>query len=159
MLTNYINTKRKSKDILLMTHIVVGYPDLETSFKIVETMVNSGVDLMELQIPFSEPIADGPTILYANHIALKNGVKTKNCFEFSFKITQMFDIPFLFMTYYNILFKYGVSKFALDMKKSGLKGAIVPDLPPEEGKEYIEAMKKIILTQFLFLLPLLMMKD
>ncbi|MEJ5284562.1 MAG: tryptophan synthase subunit alpha [Brevinematia bacterium] len=153
MLTNYINRKRKSKDILLMTHIVIGYPDLPTSLKIVETMVDSGVDLMELQIPFSEPIADGPTILYANHIALKNGVKTKDCFEFSSKITQMFDIPFLFMTYYNILFKYGVSNFAIDTKKSGLKGAIVPDLPPEEGKEYLDSMKENNLNPIFIFTP------
>ncbi|MCX7820310.1 MAG: tryptophan synthase subunit alpha [Brevinematales bacterium] len=141
MLTNYINERRKSKEILLMTHIVIGYPDIKTSLKIVETMVNAGVDLMELQIPFSEPIADGPTILYANHLALKNGVRTRDCFEFAAKITSTFDIPFLFMTYYNILFKYGVKNFVFEMEKVAIKGAIVPDLPPEEGEEYISSMK------------------
>ncbi len=153
MLTDYINKKKCSKEILLMTHIVIGYPDLSTSMKIVETMVNSGVDLMELQIPFSEPIADGPTILYANHIALKNGIKTKDCFEFAGKITQMFEIPFLFMSYYNIVFKYGVKNFVNEMDKNRLKGAIVPDLTPEEGGGYIEVMKQRGLSPIFIFTP------
>ena len=66
MLEEYINNRVKEKGILLMTHIVLGYPSLDDSFKIVEAMVEAGVDLMELQIPFSEPIADGPVILRAN---------------------------------------------------------------------------------------------
>lgn len=131
MLQNYINERRKNKEILLMTHIVIGYPDINTSLKIVDEMVNAGVDLMELQIPFSEPIADGPTILHANHIALKNGINTKKCFDFAKEISTQYEIPFLFMTYYNILFKYGVKKFTSEMKINNLKGAIVPDLPPE----------------------------
>ena len=70
MLEGYIKDRLKEKNILLMTHIVLGYPSLEDSFKIVEAMVNAGVDLMELQIPFSEPIADGPVILRANQASL-----------------------------------------------------------------------------------------
>ena len=66
MLESYIKTRRKEKRILLMTHIVLGYPTFEDSAALIDTMVNAGVDLMELQIPFSEPIADGPVILHAN---------------------------------------------------------------------------------------------
>ena len=65
-LEDYIRKKREDKDILLMTHIVLGYPSMEDSLKMIEVMVRAGVDVMELQIPFSEPIADGPTILQAN---------------------------------------------------------------------------------------------
>ncbi|MBF0574160.1 MAG: tryptophan synthase subunit alpha [Desulfamplus sp.] len=141
MLEKYIQKSLKTKDILLMTHIVVGYPSLDASMKIVEEMVKAGVDLMELQIPFSEPMADGPVILKANQKSLESGTTVKDCFEFAQKVSSRFDIPFLFMTYYNILYKYGVQSFVEDMVKVGIKGAIIPDLPPEEGIEYEEAMK------------------
>ena len=125
-----------------MTHIVLGYPSFEDSYEIVKAMVDGGVDIMELQIPFSEPIADGPVILQANQKALAGGTTVRACLDFAQDIADTFDIPFLFMTYYNILFKYGVKEFATTMAKRGLRGAIVPDLPPEEGKEYLEAMNK-----------------
>lgn len=141
MLEQYIKNRLKEKDILLMTHIVIGYPDFDTSYRIVEQMVGAGVDLMELQIPFSEPIADGPVILHANQKSLEKGARVKRCMDFAKDITRAFDIPFLFMTYYNILFKFGVADFADRMAEDGIRGAIVPDLPPEEGGEYLDAMK------------------
>jgi tryptophan synthase alpha chain len=141
MLESYIRRQRKEKDILLMTHIVIGYPSLEASYETVAAMVRAGVDLMELQIPFSEPTADGPVILKANQESLASGITVQDCIEFGERAASEFDIPFLFMTYYNILFKYGVEKFAGRMAQAGLKGAIVPDLPPEEGEEYLGAMK------------------
>lgn len=140
MLKTYIEDRLKEKDILLMTHIVLGYPNIEDSFNIIKAMVEGGVDLMELQIPFSEPIADGPVILHANQKALEAGATVKDCLAFAKDVTKTFDIPFLFMTYYNILFKYGVNRFASEMAKGGLKGAIIPDLPPEEGQDYLQAM-------------------
>lgn len=140
MLEKYIKERLQEKEILLMTHIVIGYPSFEESFKIVETMVKAGVDLMELQIPFSEPVADGPVILHANQESLKAGSTVAKCIEFAEKAASSFDIPFLFMSYYNILFKYGVDRFVGMMKDKGLKGAIVPDVPHEEGDEYLGAM-------------------
>lgn len=142
MLETYIRQRRESGEILLMTHIVIGYPDFEESFRIVEAMVSAGVDMMELQIPFSEPIADGPVILRANQASLARGARVEACLEFGRKVNEAFDIPFLFMTYYNILFKYGVERFAGAMGEAGLKGAIVPDLPPEEGAGYLDAMER-----------------
>jgi len=142
MLKSYIKKKLETKDILLMTHIVIGYPSFEDSMNIVEQMVESGVDLMELQIPFSEPMADGPVILRANQKSLENGSSVKKCFEFAEKAAKRFDIPFLFMSYANILYKYGMEKFSDQMAAMDIKGAIVPDIPPEEGKDYINAMKK-----------------
>jgi tryptophan synthase alpha chain len=141
MLESYLKKRLEEKEILLMTHIVLGYPTFDDSLRIIEKMVKAGVDLMELQIPFSEPIADGPVILHANQRSLAAGATVKKCFEFAQKVAQSFDIPFLFMSYYNILFKYGVNSFAAKVKEIGLKGAIVPDLPPEEGKEYLKAME------------------
>nr|WP_084068325.1 tryptophan synthase subunit alpha [Desulfocicer vacuolatum] len=140
MLEAYIREKREKKDILLMTHIVLGYPSMEASMEIVAQMVAAGVDLMELQIPFSEPMADGPVILKANQKALEAGVRVADCFKFAKEATKRFEIPFLFMTYTNILFKYGMEAFAGDMARAGIKGAIVPDLPPEEGDAYLNAM-------------------
>ncbi len=140
MLETYIKKRLQQKPILLMTHIVMGYPSFEDSYEIVKQMVEAGVDLMELQIPFSEPMADGPVILKANQKALEAGSTVEKCFEFAQKVCNEFDIPFLFMSYANILFRKGYRQFAGRMKDVGLKGAIVPDLPPEEGEDYMAAM-------------------
>ena len=96
---------------------------------------------MELQIPFSEPIADGPVILSANQKALIGGTTVQACLDFSHQMTKTFDIPFLIMSYYNILFKYGVKRFVSNMAEGNLQGSIIPDLPPEEGQAYLSAMR------------------
>ena len=153
MLETYLKKRLKEKEILLMTHIVLGYPSFEDAFRIVETMVNTGVDLMELQIPFSEPIADGPIILHANQKALAGGATVQKCMDFARKAAQSFNIPFLFMSYYNILFKYGVERFAGEMHNSGMVGAIIPDLPPEEGRDYLDAMEKYHLSPIFIFSP------
>jgi len=142
MLENRLRKQMVEKEILLMTHIVLGYPSFEDSLEIVRAMVDAGVDVMELQIPFSEPIADGPVILHANQKSLKQGATVRRCLDFGQCVTREFDIPFLFMTYYNILYRYGVDRFAEAMADNGLTGAIVPDLPPEEGSDYLEAMER-----------------
>jgi tryptophan synthase alpha chain len=141
-LSETIRQALQTKPILLMTHIVVGYPDLQTSYQLVDAMVEAGVDLMELQIPFSEPVADGPVILHANQRALEGGIRVDDCFEFARHVTAKHSIPFLFMSYYNVLFKRGLVRFAEDSKAAGICGAIVPDCPPEEGDEYVAAMAK-----------------
>lgn len=136
MLEDHIRQKAKERGILLMAHVVMGYPDLEESFELVKAIVSAGVDVMELQIPFSEPIADGPVILKANQSALAAGVKVDDCFKFANRVTKAFDIPFLFMTYYNIVFKRGEERFFAEAKAAGIRGTIVPDVPPEEGESY-----------------------
>ncbi len=142
MLEHYLRERLREKGILLMTHIVLGYPDFETSMNIVASMVAAGVDMMELQIPFSEPIADGPVILHANQRSLAAGSSVRRCLDFGREAAARFPIPFLFMSYYNILYRFGVERFASVIKDSGLQGTIVPDLPPEEGAEYMQAMQK-----------------
>jgi tryptophan synthase alpha chain len=137
-----IRKQREKKDILLMTHIVLGYPSLEASRQIAHAMVEAGVDLMELQIPFSEPIADGPVILHANQRALANGVTVEACFQLAKQLTQELPIPFLFMSYYNIAWMRGVQRFARDTRAAGLKGAIIPDLPFEEGEALLSAFEE-----------------
>lgn len=153
MLEQYVNQKRREQEILLMTHIVIGYPDLPTSLALVEAMVEAGVELMELQIPFSEPMADGPVILHANQEALKTGITVDQCFDFASQVSQRFDIPFLFMSYYNILFRQGVERFVERSKQAGMVGAIVPDLPPEEATDYLAAMKRAELDPIFIFSP------
>jgi len=104
-------------------------------------MVEAGVDLMELQIPFSEPMADGPVIVTANQKALAGGSTVERCLDFAATVTRRHGIPFLFMSYYNVLLRAGVAQFAKRMKAAGIVGAIVPDLPPEEAGEYLPAME------------------
>ncbi len=136
-----------------MTHIVLGYPNFDTSLRLVEAMAKAGVDLMELQIPFSEPIADGPVILHANQEALSHGSTVERCFELAGEVAKRFDIPFLFMSYYNVLFRHGVQKFAARMQASKVHGAIVPDLPPEESGEYLKAMQENALNPIFIFAP------
>lgn len=116
-------------------------------------MVASGVDLMELQIPFSEPTADGPVIVHANQQALKDGTTVKDCLNLAQTAARNFDIPFLLMSYYNIPFRYGGDRFITVMSHSGLRGAIIPDLPPEEGRDYLDAMQEYGLAPILIFAP------
>ena len=153
MLETYLKKRLRKKEILLMTHIVVGYPSFEESMDLVETMVEAGVDLMELQIPFSEPMADGPVILRANQRALERGATVEKCLAFAAQAARRFGIPFLIMTYYNILFKYGVDPFVARMAEAELQGAIIPDLPPEEGEAYLKAMEYHGLSPVLIFSP------
>lgn len=153
MLEEYINESLQKKDILLMTHIVMGYPSFEASLQIVESMVAAGVDLMELQIPFSEPIADGPVILAANQKAIENGATVDRCLQFAQAVANRFDIPFLFMSYFNIPYKFGITDFVESMAAIGLKGAIIPDLPPEEGRKYLAEMERRALAPILIFSP------
>ena len=153
MLSSYLKNRLAKKEILLMTHIVLGYPSFEASKRIIEAMVSAGVDLMELQIPFSEPTADGPVIARANQKALEDGVTVAECLELAETAARRYDIPFLMMGYYNILYKYGLRQFVSAMKDKGLQGAIFPDIPPEEGWEYLEAMQERDLAPIMIFSP------
>jgi tryptophan synthase alpha chain len=137
-----IRKRREKKDILLMTHIVLGYPSMDASRKIAHQMVEAGVDLMELQIPFSEPIADGPVILHANQRALAAGATVDRCFELAAQLAKELPIPFLFMSYYNVAWKRGIERFAAQTREAGLRGAIIPDLPFEEGATLLSAFEQ-----------------
>lgn len=149
----YLRKRLGENDILLMTHIVLGYPSFDDNLRIIETMVAAGVDLMELQIPFSRPTADGPVIARANQKALKGGATVKDCLNLAETAARSFDIPFLLMSYYNIPFRYGVDRFVAAMSHGGLRGAIIPDLPPEEERAYLDAMHAHNLAPILIFSP------
>lgn len=141
MTMNKLNKKlqeiKKKKGIGLMTHVVVGYPSLEHTVNLVKTMEKAGVDFVELQIPFSDPLADGPTIMRACENALKNGIKVKDAFSVMKTLSGEVSTPLIFMAYYNNVFKYGVEKFCKDAADVGVSGLIVPDMPiEEEGNEH-----------------------
>ena len=135
----------------LMTHIVLGYPSMEESMKLVETMAGCGVDFIEIQIPFSDPTADGPVITRACQAALDGGVRVQDAFEFMDAVSGRFELPFLFMSYFNIAFAYrqaasggrggadGVAGFAAAAAAAGSSGLILPDLPPEMVREGYKA--------------------
>lgn len=143
MLESYIREQKEKKDILLMTHIVLGYPSFEASVQVVDAMVEAGVDLIELQIPFSEPIADGPVILHANQKALNAGSTVERCFDVAEQLAKRHPtVPLLFMSYYNVAFKKGLPEFVRETKQVGVRGAIIPDLPHEEGDEFFGLMKE-----------------
>ena len=140
-LEKIIRNRLQERKILLMTHLVLGYPSFEVNREVIRQMVENGVDLIEMQIPFTEPMADGPMILKANQESIARGAKVEECLEFAKEITAEFHIPFLFMTYYNILYKYGVNAFINCAYDIDIQGFIIPDLPLEEGVEYIELVK------------------
>ncbi len=152
-LEQQLRDKLHKKDILLMTHIVLGYPSLEVNREVIKQMVENGVDCIEMQIPFSEPMADGPVILKANQDALAAGITVTDCFTFAAETVQKHDIPFLFMTYYNIIFKYGEEAFFKRASECGLKGFIVPDLPPEMGESFLALAEKYQLSPILIYAP------
>ncbi|MDC0358997.1 tryptophan synthase subunit alpha [Oligoflexia bacterium] len=131
---------RKSKDILIMSHAVMGYPSFEVDRKLIDALVGADVELIELQFPFSEPIADGPTLLKANHQAVSAGTTVDQCFAFAGEITSVYPATsFLIMTYYNILYARGVERFIKEAAKAGVLGVIVPDITPEQAEEYLAA--------------------
>jgi tryptophan synthase alpha chain len=152
-LADQLREARSKKEILLMTHLVLGYPSLAINREVIEQMVANGVDIIELQIPFSEPMADGPMIIKANQEAIAGGTKVADCLAFAAEMAAQYDIPFLFMTYYNILFKYGLKDFLLKAKEIGIRGCIIPDLPPEEGEEYLRLSRELELAPIQIFAP------
>jgi len=119
----------------LIPYITIGYPSIEATLKVVPLLADSGCDIVELGIPFSDPLADGATIQKASFAALQNGVTPKLCLEVAQQLSQQVDIPLVFMTYFNPVFSYGLKEFCTACTRSGINGLIIPDLPPEEGSE------------------------
>ncbi len=127
----------------IMTHVVAGYPNKQTTIELVKMMENYGVDFVEIQIPFSDPMADGPTIMKANQAVLDNGFNLLDVFEMTKEITSSVNIPILFMTYINVPFVYGLEKFCKKASEIGVSGLIVPDIPyDEKGENFLEIVKK-----------------
>lgn len=127
----------------IMTHLVCGYPNIEESQKLINVL-NKYSTFIEVQIPFSDPIADWPIITDANEKALENWITPSKCFEFLEKNTKNNDTNILIMTYYNIVYNYGVEKFIKKSKQIWIYGFIIPDMPydEKEWQELINLCKK-----------------
>jgi len=119
----------------LIAYVTVGYPSIEATLKVVPVLADSGCDIIELGIPFSDPLADGVTIQNSSFHALQNGVTPRLCLELAGQLSQKVDIPLVFMTYYNPVLKYGLEKFSTACAGAGISGIIIPDLPPDEGSD------------------------
>ena len=122
----------------LMTHVVLGYPTLRESIEIVRTMSDCGVSIIELQIPFSDPIADGTTIMRANEASLARGTDTADCLRALEKLSSKTDVPLIVMSYFNPAFNYrggGLRAFCRDTASAGAQGLIVPDVPVDANRE------------------------
>ena len=145
---------KSMKEKALICYIVAGYPDIRTSEDIITSLINGGADIIEIGIPFSDPIADGSTIQDAIQNSLTSGTTPDMCLELASRIRKTFpDIPLIIMTYSNILFRKGYIQFAQQAKKSGIDGFIIPDIPIEEAKEYLDSVKNIGISTIFLVSP------
>jgi len=130
------NLKEKGK-IALIPFIVAGDPALEITEALALKMAESGADIIEIGVPFSDPLADGPTIQVAYQRALRNGIHLEEIFRLTERLKRI-TTPLVLMTYFNPVFLYGLKDFAERCKGSGIDGVIIPDLPPEEAGAWVE---------------------
>src|SRR5688572_32847960 len=138
----------------LICYAVAGYPDIMTSEHIITSLINGGADIIEIGIPFSDPIADGSTIQDAIQNSLIAGTTPDMCLELSSRIRKTFpNIPLIIMTYSNILYRKGYIQFAKKAKESGIDGFIIPDIPIEESKEYLNTMQNIGMSTIFLVSP------
>jgi tryptophan synthase alpha chain len=121
----------------LIGYLPVGFPDLQTSIDAAVALVENGVDVLELGVPYSDPVMDGLVIQKATQAALANGFKLAHAFEAVHAITSRVDAPVLVMTYFNPVFQYGVGRFADDLKAAGGAGLITPDLVADQADEWL----------------------
>lgn len=126
----------------LVGYLPLGYPDLQGSIEAAVTLAENGFDLIELGIPYSDPVMDGPVIQRAAQQALEQGFRLSDVFEATAAIRARTDIPLLVMSYWNPLFQFGIDSFAEQFKAAGGNGIITPDLIPDEAAEWITAAKK-----------------
>ncbi len=121
---------------LLVPFFTAGYPDLNTSLELVRAAVDNGASIVELGMPFSDPMADGPSIQYSSYEALKRGISLKKILGGVEALRRKVDVPLVLMGYYNPVFAYGTDRFLRDCASAGVDGLIIPDLGVEEASDY-----------------------
>lgn len=136
------NALKKSKKKALIFFLTAGDPSLKATEDLVPALEKEGADLIELGVPFSDPLADGPVIQAASNRSLKHGTNLEKILSTVRRIREKSEIPLLLMSYLNPVFSYGLERFAREAKAAGVDGLIVPDLPPEEGRDIQAVMKK-----------------
>lgn len=132
-LQNYLLNRRKENQKLLSLFLTAGFPQIDATLPLLRLLDESGADLIELGIPFSDPLADGPTIQRASQIALQNGVTLKKVLEMATAVKPQLQAPLILMGYYNPILQFGPQEFAQAAAEAGVQGLIIPDLPPEES--------------------------
>ena len=146
---NKLFENRKKK--ILSVYFTAGYPELNNTAEIIRELDKSGVDMIEIGMPFSDPVADGPVIQRSSEQALRNGMTLNLLFDQMSALRELTDIPVILMGYINPVFRFGVEKFLMKCRETGIDGTIIPDLPVEEFKESYEPLfiKNNILNIFL----------
>jgi tryptophan synthase alpha chain len=131
--------KTKNKNILSI-YFTSGYPELNSTVSVITELAKSGIDMIEIGIPFSDPVADGPVIQRSSEKALKNGMSLNILFEQLRNVREITDIPLLLMGYINPVFKFGFENFLRKCSETGIDGTIIPDLPVETYREEYESL-------------------
>ena len=135
---NRIQEKLKEDKKLLSIYFTAGYPSLNDTVTIIKDLEKNGVDMIEIGLPFSDPLADGPTIQESSTIALKNGMTTNILFEQLKDIRKSVQIPLIIMGYFNPMMQYGIEAFCAKCQEIGIDGLIIPDLPVAEYHEHYQ---------------------
>ena len=148
----FLELKKQNKKAFI-AFITAGDPDLATTEKLVLAFENSGVDIVELGVPFSDPLADGPTIQAASQRSLSKGTTLLKILALVKRLRQKTQMPICLMTYYNPVFHFGEQAFVTQAVKAGVDGMIIPDLPPEEATSFINKARKVNLATIFFLAP------
>lgn len=151
-LTKAFERAHKENRGVLIPYFMCGYPSFPQSIKLILAAAKMGADIIELGMPFSDPLADGATIQHAGHIAIENGMTISGCLEIAYKISTRSDVPLILMGYYNPILVYGLEAFCQSAVESGVCGLIIPDLPPEEAEPLQQAAQKLGLS-LIFLIP------
>jgi tryptophan synthase alpha chain len=137
----------------LIGYFPAGYPTLDQSIEAAVAMCQSGVDVLELGVPYSDPVMDGVVIQEATQEALENGFKLRHVFDAVRQITSRVETPVLVMTYWNPVLQYGVERFARDLKEAGGAGLITPDLIPDEAGEWLRVSDELSLDRVFLATP------
>jgi len=140
-LANFINAKQPlTSQPLAMTHVIYGYPSIEASLEWMQTLLEMGVETLEVQFPFSDPVADGPSIVQACHKALESEPKMQQCLADLGRLGRGYpNSKILLMSYLNPVYRFGISKLVKEAAEQSLTGLILPDLPIEHAAEYQDA--------------------
>lgn len=151
---NRINQKLQEDKKLLSIYFTAGYPNTNDTVSIIQNLEKNGVNMIEIGLPFSDPLADGPTIQASSTQALKNGMTTELLFEQLKDIRQSVNIPLIIMGYFNPMFQYGIEAFCKKCQEIGIDGLIIPDLPVDVyHEEYLTIFKKYGLKNVFLITP------
>ncbi len=149
---SFKNIKQEGRGACIV-YTTVGFPELDSTPSLVMSLLDAGADMLELGIPFSDPLADGPTVQHASFRALENGVTRQKCFEVAREIRSHTEKPIIFMGYYNPIFSYGVEHYVKECAEVGVDGLIIPDLPLEEMDELLALCNTYGLDLIQFVAP------